>query len=151
MGSQRHMHLDAHDRSLAEWVSRLGRAHEEANEREHGARVLKLLVAYTGDGGVEQGAGARQREQQAWLEDEAAVAHLPEGGEELRLSLLDRGGTPNQSPSVAMHSVAISRHQSPSVAIGRTSGSFVEESHVQKKLTSSDMTKSRVSCSSSSY
>ena len=151
MGSQRHMHLDAHDRSLAEWVSRLGRAHEEANEREHGARVLKLLVAYTGDGGVEQGAGARQREQQAWLEDEAAVAHLPEGGEELRLSLLDRGGTPNQSPSVAMHSVAISRHQSPSVAIGRTSGSFVEESHVQKKLTSSDMTKSSVSCSSSSY
>ena len=119
MGSQRHMHLDAHDRSLAEWVSRLGRAHEEANEREHGARVLKLLVAYTGDGGVEQGAGARQREQQAWLEDEAAVAHLPEGGEELRLSLLDRGGTPNQSPSVAMHSVAISRHQSPSVAISR--------------------------------
>ena len=151
MGSQRHMHLDAHDRSLAEWVSRLGRAHEEANEREHGARVLKLLVAYTGDGGVEQGAGARQREQQAWLEDEAAMAHLPEGGEELRLSLLDRGGTPNQSPSVAMHSVAISRHQSPSVAIGRTSGSFVEESHVQKKLSSSDMTKSSVSCSSSSY
>ena len=145
MGSQRHMHLDAHDRSLAEGVGRLGRAHEEANEREHGARVLKLLVAYAGDGSVEQGAGARQREQQAWLEDEAAMAHLPEGGEELGLCLLDRGGTLNQSQSVA-----IRRNPLQSVAIGRTSGSLVEESHAQKKLTSSDMTKSSVSCSSSS-
>ena len=60
---------------------------------QHRTRVLELLVAHGADGGLEELRRARQREQQPWLEDEAAVVHLPEGGEQLGLRFRVRRGT----------------------------------------------------------
>ena len=57
--------------------------------------MLELLVTHACDRGLEELRRARQREQQPGYEDEAAVAHLPEGGEQLGLRLrVGRGGEP---------------------------------------------------------
>eukprot|EP00321_Phaeocystis_globosa_P007474 CAMPEP_0118837812 /NCGR_PEP_ID=MMETSP1162-20130426/63919_1 /TAXON_ID=33656 /ORGANISM="Phaeocystis Sp, Strain CCMP2710" /LENGTH=247 /DNA_ID=CAMNT_0006769715 /DNA_START=45 /DNA_END=785 /DNA_ORIENTATION=+ len=74
-------------RRLAMRARVLRARHEEAEEGERGARVLELLVAHARDGRVEERGHRGEVEQQRGVAHERAVAHLEEGGEQLRLRL----------------------------------------------------------------